>query len=190
MSEQKSQSLRSYTTVAVILAELAHLAWEYFNGGIKSHHFLNRSDMPTISNWWGLLLLPALTWFFTGAIQSRIAVRARTKETTTTLPTGIFAAFTGSLLLGISLSTAFINNYENVAAVIFFGLLLLALVFPVYHGEYLLGFILGMTFTFGAILPMFVSFVIAILSAILHLLVYPLLLRCWTWVRKTWSSNT
>lgn len=181
MSEQKHPRLRFYATALVIFAELAHLAWEYFNGGVQSHHFLNRSDMPAISNWWGLLILPALTWFLTGHIQKRISGR---KDTKSMFNASIIVGFVGSLLFGISLSIAFVNNYENVAAVLFFGLLLLAVVLPIYRAEFVLGFILAMTLTFGEILPTIIASVLAAMSATLHLLVYPSLVRLWTWVRR------
>ena len=60
MNEQQAKRIRIYLTVAVLLAEIGHLAWEHFHGGIASHHFLNRADMPAVSNGWGLLLLPAI----------------------------------------------------------------------------------------------------------------------------------
>ena len=34
------------------------------------------------------------------------------------------------------------------------AIILLSFFIPLYHPEYLLGFVLGMTFTFGAILPL------------------------------------
>ena len=48
-----------------------------------------------------------------------------------------------------------------------------------------LGFVLGMTFTFGAVLPTAVGSVIAALSAAMHLIVYPLIVRFWNWAIRT-----
>ena len=60
MNPRRLSAIRVWLTVTVTLAESAHLAWEHFNGGVASHHFLNRADLPAISNAWGLLLLPTL----------------------------------------------------------------------------------------------------------------------------------
>ena len=74
MSEQHPPPLRQYLTASITLAELAHLTWEHFHGGIRSHHFLNSADMPAISNAWGALLLPLLAWFLSAFIAKRIAL--------------------------------------------------------------------------------------------------------------------
>ena len=60
-------------------------------------------------------------------------------------------------------------------------MLLAGLFLPVYRGEYVLGFVLGMTFTFGAILPTAAAAFVAIVSAIAHYLVRPAL--GWLWAR-------
>ena len=59
------------------------------------------------------------------------------------------------------------------------GMLLLALLLPVYRAECVLGFVLGMTFTFGAILPTMVASVIAVFSALVQLCVRPVLMGRW-----------
>lgn len=46
---------------AAILAALLIL-WESLNGGIVTHYPLADVNNPSISNWWGLLTFPLLTW--------------------------------------------------------------------------------------------------------------------------------
>ncbi len=164
---------RVYLTALILILELVHLAWEYFNGGVPSHHLLNNPDLPAISNWWGALLLPAIAWFLSGGIQKRLALQPASKVYSV-IPSTVIGGFVGALLFGISLSLSFSLGYETLSSYLFFGMLLIALIFPVYRGEYILGFILGMTFTFGAILPTIISLIIAILSMIIHLYIYPL----------------
>lgn len=188
MSEPQMARWRPYFIAFVLLAELAHLAWEYFNGGVRSHHILNRADLPEISNAWGVLLLPALAWFLTGRIQKRIARRSKGGAAASKLPMSVVAGFVGALLFGIVLSASFTYDYENVASVMFRGMFLLALLLPVYRAECVLGFVLGMTFTFGAVLPTAIGSIFAALSAVVHLLVRPLLVRVWTRLRRTRSS--
>jgi hypothetical protein len=53
----------------------------------------------------------------------------------------------------------------------FLGVSVIALVLPIYRAENVLGFVLGMTFTFGAVLPTAVGSVVAMLSAASHRLV-------------------
>lgn len=189
MSEQQPPRFRLYLTALVMLAELAHLTWEHFNGGVASHHFLNRSDMPAISNWWGALLLPVLTWFLTSRIRRRIALHSGGKEAASKLPMSVFAGFVGSLLFAILLSVSFTNDYETIASYLFLGMFLLALLLPVYRAECVLGFVLGMTFVFGAVLPIVIGFIIAAVSAAIHLYVRPLLARLWAWFKRTLSPS-
>jgi hypothetical protein len=190
MSEQQPPRLRLYLTSLVMLAELAHLTWEHFNGGVASHYILNRSDMPAISNWWGALLLPALTWFLTGRVQRRIALHSGAQEAASKPHVSVVAGFVGSLLFGILLSASFINGYETIASYLFLGMFLLALLMPVYRAECVLGFVLGMAFVFGAVIPTVVGSVIAAVSAVIHLYVRPGLARLWTWFKHTLSSTT
>jgi hypothetical protein len=185
MNEQRLPRLRLYATAFAVLAELAHLAWEYFNGGVKSHHILNLPEMPAISNWWGLFLLPVLTWYLTGRIQKSIASHDVGKDEISKLPLSIVAGFIGSLLLGILLSISFTNGNEAIASYLFLGMFVLALLLPVYRAEYLLGFVLGMTFTFGVVLPTAVGSIIAALSAFIHLGVRPIVMRLWVKLRRT-----
>src|SRR5688500_15458919 len=173
MTDLTHARARGYITALVALAELGHLAWEYLHGGVVSHHLLNRADLPAISNAWGAVFLPALAWFLSGPVLRR--------ATTPRAAKGIAAAFLASLLVGIALSVAFVIGFEGVSSGIFLGILLSGLFLPVYRGEYVLGFVLGMTFTFGAMLPTAAAAFVAIVSAIAHHLVRPAL--GWLWAK-------
>ena len=187
MNEQQAKRIRIYLTVAVLLAEIGHLAWEHFHGGIASHHFLNRADMPAVSNGWGLLLLPAISWFLGGiALRRSIATAAAAtinapggQAEAAGLARGVFVGFFAELRFGASRAATFSLGYQDVTSILFFGMLLLALVFRVYRAECVLGFVLGMTFTFGAILPALVASVTAVISAVAHRVLYPLARRVW-----------
>ena len=50
--------LRLQFAALALLAEVVHLSWEAQHGGIRVHHFMNRSDLPGLHNAWGLLVLP------------------------------------------------------------------------------------------------------------------------------------
>jgi hypothetical protein len=185
MNEKRLPRLRLYATALAVLAELAHLAWEYFNGGVKSHHILNLPEMPAISNWWGLFLLPVLTWYLTGRIQKSIVSHDIGKDEISKLPLRVIAGFIGSLFHGILLSISFTNGNETIASYLFLGMFVLALLLPVYRAEFVLGFVLGMTFTFGVVLPTAVGSIIATLSAFIHLGVRPIVIRLWANLKRT-----
>ncbi len=181
MYEKLKKNLRFYLVAFVGLWEVAHLIWEQANGGVVSHHFLAMSEMPAISNWWGLLLLPVLAWFLAGSIQKRIDVQSNGKNSKSKGLTRIVVVGLGALIFGLLLSYFFTTGNENGSATLFFGMLALALILPIFRAEYLLGFILGMTFTFGAVLPTFIGAIVATLSALVHLLIIPGLIRLWKW---------
>jgi hypothetical protein len=189
MSEQQLPRLRLHLTVLATLAELANLTWEHFNGGAVSHHILDRSDLPAISNWWSGLLIPALTWFLIGRIQKRLALHYTVEQTTSTPPVSVIAGFVGSLFFGILLSVSFTSGYETVSSYLFLSMILLALLLPVYRAECVLGFVLGMTFTFGAVLPTAIGSIIAVVSAVIHLCVRPVLVHLWTWFKRRRSPT-
>lgn len=149
-----------------VLVAAVHLGWEVAHGGVKSHHLLANNDLPAFSNWWGLLVLPLLGWL--GA--HSVTIRVRVNE-------GAFgkamAGFSGAVLVGVALAASFAEGYESATSVIFYGALASGLVAPIYRGEYLFGFVLGMTFVFGSVLPTIVGSVVAGISAVAHFLVRP-----------------
>ena len=154
---------RILLTSAVALAEVLHLTWEHLHGGVESHHLLQRADLPAISNWWGLVLLPVLAWFLIGRMQAR-----GTSQAHGTPSRPIAWRFLAALLYGAGLATAFAFGYEAVTTAMFFGLFALAVVLPIFRAEYVLGFVLGMTPIFGAVLPTLIACIFALLSAVLH----------------------
>ena len=159
-----------------LLAEIAHLAWEHGHGGILTHHFLRSAAMPGFHNAWGLLLLPALAAWAGGRIERRLAAGTR--------PTGVFVAGLLALTAGLALSGAFLAGLESVSSVVFFGMLIVALLLPVCRAECWLGLVLGMSFTFGAVIPIVIGGVITALSALVHLGLKSVVLRGWTALRR------
>jgi len=160
------QSRLALATTAFVI-EACMLAWEFTHGGVPAHHLLDDASMPALSNWWGLLVVPLLVWFLVGRIQRRGATQVETgsRERFRTL---IQVRFGAALLWGAALALAFSLGSPAVNW-IFFGAFAAALVVPVWRAEYLLGFALGMTFTFGAVLPVLVACVIAACSFVVHL---------------------
>lgn len=151
-----------------LFAEVLHLGWEATHGGVPAHHLLNNPELPAISNWWGLLVVPLLVWFLVGRIQRRGAslVQAGSRERFRMLTQARFAV---ALLWGAALALAFSFGHALVDW-IFFGAFAAAMVVHAWRAEYVLGFALGLTLTFGAVLPVLIASVIAACSFALHLL--------------------
>jgi hypothetical protein len=171
----KKIGLAIVATVSVGI--LALLIWEYFHGGVPSHSFMARKDMPSISNWWGGLLLPLLTYFSLYRLQKRLFL---TDESTVVSPkqlqSVLFLFITGLLYAG-AMAYCFVTDKEDINGILFQGLFFLALIFPLYRAEFFLGFVIGLTYTFGAILPTFIASVFVGISFMAHKYVYPFVLK-------------
>lgn len=166
MAKQDGRVWERRAAGLAVLAVALHLGWEYTHGGIRSHHLLNRADLPAISNLWGLVVLPVLGWVAARCVMRRAAARPEAVRYALT-------AFAGALAVGVALSVVFVTGNEAAAGVLFLGVLLSGLVFPTYRAEYTFGFVLGMTFVFGSVLPTLVALVAAAISASAHLLAWP-----------------
>lgn len=146
--------------VAVVVWSL--LIWQQFNGGVPAHSFMARDDMPSISNWWGALTLPLLTWFALGNTQARIANGRTTAK-------AALAGGIGAMLFGVVLATSYALGYSEIPDIQVRLLPLLSLAFPIYRAEYLLGFVLALSYTFGGVLPFLIGTVFALVGAVLYL---------------------
>ncbi|WP_193552073.1 hypothetical protein [Xanthomonas campestris] len=158
----------SAVLLAVVVAAL-QLGWEQVHGGVRSHHLLNRADLPTISNWWGLLVLPAL-----GALAGYVVVRRARRA-----PQAVRHALmgmSGALVAGVALSVAFVAGSESAASAVFVGILGASVVVPAYRAEYVFGFVLGMTFVFGAVLPTLFGLLVVAVSALAWRVLFPLVM--------------
>ena len=155
--------LPRHATVVVVAAvvEVAHLGWEALHGGIQTHHLLARADLPGFSNAWGLLLLPCLAGWASWRWQRRAATRSMVVR-------GLLIAAAGALALGLS----FRLGLDTMTNGIFLTLMTAGAVLPAYRAECLLGFVLGLSWFFGGVLPVIIGSVIIGLSALLHLGVY------------------
>ena len=136
-----------------LLAEGLHLGWEALHGGIVTHHLMQSAALPGLSNAWGLLIVPALAAWAAGRLPRPGAARRDWRP--------VALGFALPLLLGAALALAFSLQLQAVTELLFFALLLLALLLPAHRPESLLGFVLGMSWTFGAVLPLLIGGVIA-----------------------------
>lgn len=163
MTLQSRRYLSPLVALFSLVFAVALLAHEHFNGGVRSHHLLDRPDLPAISNWYGLVVLPLLGWLLGVRLRRRMALPGRSR-----LPVGVGISVACSVLYGAAMATAFAVSSTEVTLALFFGLFLLAVVLPLYRVEYIFGFVVGMAFIFGAVLPTLVAIVVAAVSALVH----------------------
>lgn len=169
----KPHPLKIWITVIISLAILSLLGWQHFHGGVPAHHLLNNKDLPLISNWWGALILPVLTWILIGRIYKRFSGQP-TSSTGLPFRTGIFAA---GLFAGIALAISFNTDFKPILDYILYIILVLSLFIPIYFSEFILGFVFAMTYTFGALLPTAFILIFAFLGYLLFRYVRPLFLK-------------
>jgi len=175
-------------TAAVTLSTWILLAWAHFHGGIARHHLLHRADLPAFSNGWSALLLPTLTWFLLSRVRTRVASAAGERGASGLLRSAA-AWFAGSGLFGLLFSASFLMGFEGLTSALFFGMLALVLLLPVFRAECLLGFILGMSLAFGGVLPVLIGCILALLAALGHYVIHPILGRLWSLIRSLRPST-
>jgi hypothetical protein len=89
----------------------------------------------------------------------------------------ILVRFIIGLLLGITLAISFTNNFKIFLDNVLYIFLVLGFIIPLFSSEFILAFILGMVYTFGAILPTAFVLVMAVIGLLLFKVIRPLLLK-------------
>jgi len=151
---------RIQAAIAVFILTFAFILWEYFNGGVVSHNLLAREDLPAFSNWWGLLTVPLLFWIGISLINRR-----QENEITA------FKRFLVALTFGILMSVLWEFNIKSILQYLILFPILVAFFMPVHLPEYLMGFVLGMVFTFGGVLPILFGVILIVVCLIINKLV-------------------
>ncbi len=100
------------------------LIWEHYHGGVPSHSFMARADMPSISNWWGGLLLPLLAYFSIYRIQKRLGLMDEGKVISLQQLRPVLFLFIGGLLYASAMAYCFVTNNNDINGILFQGLLL------------------------------------------------------------------
>lgn len=152
---------------------LGQLLWQHSDGGIVSHHLLHNPDLPAISNAWGLLLLPLLTWWLSGRIERRLKPRSDDKLAHASAVKRIGIAFLLALAWGSSIAMSFTWQWPIDPGVLLLAVAVLAVAIPVHRAECVIGFVLPLSLVFGAVLATAATMILASWSALLHEWMYP-----------------
>ena len=142
--------LRILITTIVTLLVWGHIAWDHFHSGIPTHYLLHDDNLPGIPNWLGAIVLPFFTWFLLYRVHQRIDLPNIPNASESI--NKVFLRFIAAFLISVSIAIFFtleIDIIDYLMGCIF----IMAFFFPLYKSEYLLGWVLGSAFTFGAIIP-------------------------------------
>ncbi|MBQ4876260.1 hypothetical protein J8M21_03430 [Pseudoalteromonas luteoviolacea] len=170
------KKIRNYLMIAVVACQIALLTWESLNGGVVTHHFLAQEDMPGLSNWWGLLILPTLVWLTAYSIEHR-SNQIEDEQSRLAFRTVAARSFVGMLLISLIQSTIFSLGYSSIAASLLLVIAFIALFLPLYRIEAIVGYVLGGAYFTGPMIP-FVGVVVFVLaSMVAHFGIKPLIVR-------------
>ncbi|MER2996654.1 hypothetical protein [Pontibacter populi] len=173
---QNGTKIKALITGTVTVFILCLLFWEHFHGGVASHHILQQQNLPAISNWWSGLLLPVLTWFLIGRTEKRLSKQFLQVQQTNILQSQVLGLFVTGLVLGVVIATSFTYGYNTFLDNVPYIILLLSLIIPIFYAEFMLGFILGMTYTFGAILPTIFILLLAAIGFLTYRFIRPVII--------------
>jgi hypothetical protein len=173
----KLRKLRLIITLVVSILIFSLLIWNYFHGGVASHHILDKKNLPAISNWWSGIWLPILTWILLTRIKNKIEKQTDSGGQYKSLMTNILVRFAIGLIFGIILSVSFIYNFKPFLDNVLYLLLIISFLIPIFFSEFMLGFVLGMTYVFGAILPTAFILIMAVGGFVIYRLIRPLIIK-------------
>ena len=155
--------IRLFLTLTVIVLVCLHLLWDHFHGGVPTHYILQSDDMPGFSNWWGIITLPLLTWLVLYRIRQREAI----ENSSEIVSRKVIYRFVSALLLGIIMMILFTIE-STILDYMILGFFLIAFFMPIYFLEYLLGFVIGTTYTVGTIIPIVFGGVLILLFRLIY----------------------
>jgi len=167
----KTKSIVNYKlhiTLAALVVTALFVIREHFYGGVITHHLLADPDMPGASNWWGLLTVPALAWIIVSFIARRQNNSKAPEQNAESENAQIVKRFLIALGLGALMSVLWEFRQEEILQYLILLPVVLAFFVRVHWPECLLGFVLGMMFAFGGILPIIVGLVLMLLTFIAH----------------------
>ena len=139
-------TLHRYAFVLFTLYGWLLIAWDYFHGGVPTHYLLHDKDMPGISNWWGLILIPLISFI------SLVRIGQRQNRNPQESNKKVAIRFSLAVAFSITLSILFFQS-SDVGDYLMLAVFLLSFWFPLYKTEFYLGFFMGSIFTFGAFIP-------------------------------------
>ena len=106
MNEKQLSQINFYFVGFVTLTIWSLLIWQYLHDVVPSHYLMQNPEFPELSNWWGALLLPVLSWGLVNRIKKRIINSP--VESRTLLTKQVIISLVISLTYGAMLSLSFL----------------------------------------------------------------------------------
>lgn len=161
---------KSLFTIATTSLVSLYLLIDYLKGHIPTHYLLANEDLPGFSNWWGLITIPLVTWIVLTLIERRKAILDKKGQL---ISVGAYyktlrVRFWSALLFGAIAGALWEFNLPEILEYYILLPFLMSLVVAVYFPECFLGFVLGMLYTFGGVLPILIGTVILIISFLIY----------------------
>ncbi|MBQ5938545.1 hypothetical protein [Massilia sp. AB1] len=141
--------MRSKITFRVTLVVALVLAVQQAADGVSVHYLFDEEALPAFSNWWGLLLLPAMTWIALGRVCAGYDGEAFVRDAI------------GALLFGGALAFVYEHGRLDIFEFLGEGLLLLTLAYPIYRAGCVVGFVFGAAYAFGPVVPVLAACALA-----------------------------
>ena len=135
------------------------------------HYVGADSSNPGISNWWGLVTIPMLTWAALGLIEGRDFNKVEGRDTSNTIALQK-KYFAGGLIFGVTAAVLWELGQQQYLSYVMLLPWVLSLFLRIYLPETTLGFVLAMLYTFGAVLPIVFSVVIQTIGFLIYLVFY------------------
>ena len=148
---------RTLATIGAFGFTALILLWEYLNGGVVTHHLMASKDLPGFSNWWGLVTVPLLSF-----MAMTLVIRQQENETK------VLKRFIAAVVFGLLLAVLWEFNVQGPLPYLMLLPLLLAFFMPIHKPEVLMGYVLGMLFTFGGILPILFGTILLAIAFLIH----------------------
>ncbi|MEE9372206.1 MAG: hypothetical protein V3V00_04060 [Saprospiraceae bacterium] len=158
---------RSIALTVLILISI-HLIWNYYHGGVPTHYILHDKSLPGFSNWWGLLAIPVMTWGLITLAQKKSPKNSTALPNSRLKESEVLKGFIGSFIFGLINSLFWEFGYEHILQYLILLPVVLSLFITIHRPENVLGFLLGMTFTFGGVLPLGFSLILWVMSYIVN----------------------
>lgn len=151
------------------------LLWDHFHGGVPNHHLLAKKELPEISNWWGAIVVPLASYFLLSRIKK--GVTFENDQISKSSVQHLCYPFLIALIYAVSIAIAFSTGNSQISGLLFMGIFMIALFFPIYKASYFLGFMIGLVYTFGGVLPIIIGSFLAITGYFIYHILRPVFLK-------------
>ena len=124
-----------------------------------------------MSNWWGAIFIPLAAYLSLNSIKKRINFEL--DVTNQSIKKQFLLPFIVAFLYAVVIAVSFSSGNAQISGVLFQALFIIALFFPIYQAAYFLGFVLGLTYTFGGVLPIIIGLFLGGISYLLFHFIRP-----------------